>query len=110
VIEWALANAIDVAKFNALILPHLQHRHPENLLYKTSMSAEQIRSWVDHSPDNLWVLCDVHHRAKCFGIHEITDPIWGPQDIFNEEYLAFVRAAIAKTNQQEKRKTRKKAK
>jgi hypothetical protein len=30
--------------------------------------------------DNLWVLCDVHHRAKFLGIHEITYPIWCPMD------------------------------
>ena len=32
-------------------------------------------SLKDHGEDNLWVLRDVHHRAKFFGIHEVTFPI-----------------------------------
>ncbi len=27
------------------------------------------------------MLCDVHHRHKFVGIHAITYPIWGPQDV-----------------------------
>ncbi len=67
VIEWALANAIDVALFNRSLRPNLQASHPENADYQSDMTAEQVHDWVDHSPDNLWVLCDVHHRHKWLG-------------------------------------------
>jgi len=105
VIEWALANAIDPDKFNRFVFPHLKARHPDR--YKNPLSPQEVKAWVDHSPDNLWVLCDVHHRAKWFGIHEITDPLWGPQDIFSGEFLAKVREAIeadAKKNPRKKQK------
>ncbi len=92
VIEWALANAIDPDKFNEQVFPHLKARHPDR--YTTPLSTQQVKDWVDHSEDNLWVLCDVHHRAPYFGIHEITDPLWGPQDIFNDAFLKQVRTAI----------------
>jgi hypothetical protein len=101
VIEWALANAIDPDKFNKFVFPHLKARHPDR--YKNPLSPQEVKDWVDHSPDNLWVLCDVHHRAKWFGIHEITDPLWGPQDIFNGNFLARVREAI-KTDARKRRK------
>jgi hypothetical protein len=43
---------------------------------------------VDHGFDNLWVLCDVHHRHKFVGIHAITYPIWRPQDVVNADSIA----------------------
>jgi len=92
VIEWALANAIDTDKFNKFVFPHLKARHPDR--YTNPLTDKEVRDWVDHSEDNLWVLCDVHHRAKYFGIHEITDPLWGPQDIFNDAFLKQVRDTI----------------
>jgi hypothetical protein len=96
-IEWALANAIVPELFNLHIrkglLRHSQERKAAgpvdpiydefDALYPNDLTAEQILAWVDHSPDNLWVLCDVHHRHKFVGIHAITYPIWGPQDIVN---------------------------
>jgi hypothetical protein len=100
VIEWALANAIDTDKFNKLVFPHLRSRHSDR--YTKPLTAQEVKDWVDHSEDNLWVLCDVHHRAPHFGIHEITDPLWGPQDIFNDAFLKQVRAAIGS----EKKKSR----
>ena len=45
---------------------------------------------------NLWVLCDVHHRAKFFEVHEITEPVWGPQNILKDEFIARIRSEIAK--------------
>jgi hypothetical protein len=54
-----------------------------------------VAAWVDHSEDNLWVLCDVHHRAKFFGIHEITFPIWGPMDLLRPDFEAYVKGQIA---------------
>jgi hypothetical protein len=103
VIEWALANAIDPDKFNKRIFPFLQKRHGKDR-YPHPLDPKEVPEWVDHSKDNLWVLCDVHHRAKFFGIHEITDPIWGPQDILSDEFLKRVRDAIAKEGKTQKGK------
>jgi len=91
VIEWALANAIDVDKFNKALRPNLAHRHPDNATYARDMSEQEVKDWVDHSADNLWVLCDVHHRAKFFGIHEITFPIWGPMDLLKPDFDQYAR-------------------
>jgi hypothetical protein len=100
IIEWALANAIDTDKFNKIMLPNLKHRHPDNPLYqKSGLAKDEVSAWVDHSPDNLWVLCDVHHRAKWFGIHSITYPIWCPMDLLENDFDAYVRAQIAKEKQ-----------
>ena len=95
-IEWALANAIDADKFNQHILPGLRRtasQRPAGLAtvytefdtaYANPMTLDQIKQWVDHGADNLWVLCDVHHRHKFVGIHAITYPIWGPQDVVEQ--------------------------
>jgi len=106
IIEWSLANAIDTDKFNKRLLPSLQRRHPKREDYKKPFTEEQIRNWVDHDEDNLWVLCDVHHRAQYFGIHEITDPIWGPVDLLRDDFEKFARDAI----EQEKSKAKKQKK
>src|SRR5579872_493928 len=94
VIEWALANAIDAGKFNKILRPHLAHRHPAEAMYGRTMTGAEIEAWVDHSPDNLWVLCDVHHRAVYYGIHAITYPIWCPQDLLKPDFERFVRGAL----------------
>jgi len=94
VIEWALANAVDPEKFNQRILPRLRTRHPDAYKAAPDFTAEQVKQWVDSSEDNLWVLCDVHHRGKFFGIHSITDPIWGPQDILYDDFADTVRQTI----------------
>jgi hypothetical protein len=94
VIEWALANAIDPARFNAGIRPFLAHRHPDEPTYQRDMSPQEVSDWVDHSPDNLWVVCDVHHRAKYFGIHEISYPIWCPQDLLGQQFLDFAKSQL----------------
>lgn len=90
VIEWALANAIDVAKFNDRILPALARRHPDKPDYRRPFTQADLTAWVDHSPENLWVLCDVHHRHKWIGIHAITHPIWGPQDLYSDAFMIEV--------------------
>jgi len=97
VIEWALANAISTDKFNATLFPHLKARHANDPQYKgkTAFTDQDVRDWVDHSPDNLWVLCDVHHRAQFFGIHEITYPIWCPMDLLRKDFEAYVKEQIA---------------
>jgi hypothetical protein len=95
VIEWSLANAIDAAKFNKIILPHLKVRHPQNPDYqKAAFNDQDVADWVDHSEDNLWVLCDVHHRAAYLGIHEITYPIWCPMDLLRADFEDYVRQQI----------------
>ncbi len=96
VIEWALAEAIDPDKFNRTVLPHLQARHPETYPKGKKLSAQEVKEWVDHSADNLWVLCDIHHRHKWLGIHMISDPIWGPQDILSDDFVAAVNEAMKK--------------
>jgi hypothetical protein len=52
---------------------------------------EEVKAWIDHDEDTLWVLCDVHHRAKYFGIHEITHPIWIPVYLLRDDFAAYVR-------------------
>jgi hypothetical protein len=98
IIEWALANAVDTQRFNDAIRPNLAHRHPNDPVwkYETPFTDDQVRQWVDHSEHNLWVLCDVHHRAKYLGIHEITFPIWAPQDLLREDFQAWALDAIHK--------------
>jgi hypothetical protein len=94
-IEWSLANAIDTAKFNRIVLPHLKVRHPHNPDYaKDAFTDTDVAAWVDHSEDNLWVLCDVHHRAAYLGIHEITYPIWCPMDLLRDDFEEYVRQQI----------------
>ena len=102
VIEWALANAIDPDKFNERILPSLRREYGSTK-YPRPLSARQIADWINHDVDNLWVLCDVHHRAKFFGIHQITGPVWGPQHILRDEFIGRVQAEIAKRNRAKKR-------
>ena len=104
-IEWALANAIDPVKFNQHIRPGLKRQAEQRSkepdyaditdiykifddLYENDMSGDDIKKWVDHAADNLWVLCDIHHRHKFVGIHAITYPIWGPQDVVNDITVA----------------------
>jgi hypothetical protein len=98
IIEWALANAIDAAKFSRILLPHLKAQHPQKADYqKDAFNDEDVRNWVDHSEDNLWVLCDVHHRAKFLGIHEVSYPIWAPMNLLRGDFEDYVRAQIAAT-------------
>ncbi len=108
VIEWALANAISVEKFNKHMLPHLRKRHPDSHEYSQDFTQEQILDWVDHDEDNLWVLCDVHHRAKYLGIHEITFPIWGPMDLLRDDFEDYVRTEIGKLKGKKRPTLRKK--
>ncbi len=96
IIEWALANAIDTKKFNTMILPSLARAHPDREDYKTPFTEQQVRDWVDHDGDNLWVLCDVHHRAPLIGIHSITFPIWGPQNLLGDDFQSYVRDQLRK--------------
>ncbi len=94
IIEWALANAVDVDRFNKTLRPNLAHRHPGEEVYKQDMTEQQVHDWVDHSADNLWVLCDVHHRHKFLGIHEISYPIWCPQDLLRPDFENYVKKQV----------------
>jgi hypothetical protein len=102
VIEWALAAAIDVEKFNQRLRPHLAHRHPHDPVwaYETAFDQQKITDWIDHSEHNLWVLCDVHHRAKFAGIHEITYPTWSPMDLFRDDFEDWANSEIQKLKTQ----------
>jgi hypothetical protein len=97
IVEWALANAIDVDKFNNGLRLNLAHRHPNDPTwqYEQPFDAAKVAQWVDHSEHNLWVLCDVHHRAKFMGIHEITYPIWAPLDLLRTDFEQWARDQIA---------------
>lgn len=102
IIEWALANAIDADLFNAALLPNLRHKHSNDPQYdlkdahgkQRGMTDAEVADWVDHSPDNLWVLCDIHHRHKWVGIHHISYPMWAPQDLLKQEFVEQVQTAI----------------
>ena len=45
-----------------------------------------MTDWIDHGRDNLLVLCDIHHRHVYVGIHAITGPIWGAQNLLQKSY------------------------
>jgi hypothetical protein len=81
IVEWALANAVDIDKFNTRIVASFRRHEPTNPKYANAFTREQMLAWIDADLDNLWVLCDVHHRHKYVGIHAISGPIWGPQDL-----------------------------
>jgi hypothetical protein len=85
VIEDSLANAVDVAKFNALVLPGL-YKHYQEDRYKIAFTQEQMIEWIHGDEGNLWVLCDVCHRHPLVGIHAITGPIWGVQNLLIDGY------------------------
>jgi hypothetical protein len=84
IVEWALQNAIDLAKFNEHVWPALQDRHPGK--YPEPFTQQSMLDFIDHSEDNLWVLCDVHHRHSLVGIHSITGPIWGAQNLVRDDF------------------------
>jgi hypothetical protein len=93
VVEWALQNAIDLDKFNARIWPALKHGHPGK--YEVPFTQQAMLDFIDHSEDNLWCLCDVHHRHSLVGIHSITGPIWGAQDLVRSDF-DYINAPPAK--------------
>lgn len=94
VVEWALADAVDVGKFNERIVRHLRQRPHSDPIYRRDFTCKQVRDWIDHHPDNLWVLCDVHHRHKWVGVHAVSGPIWGPQDLLKLRFRQSVTRAL----------------
>lgn len=86
IIEWALQNAIDLTKFNQRIIAFHRAKNPQDPKYDHDFTEEEMLNWIDHDIDNLWVLCDVHHRHSLVGIHSVTFPIWSPQDLIKESF------------------------
>ncbi len=78
--------AVSVEKFNARIVQRFRHYRFHDPIYNKDFTRKQMEDWIDHHEDNIWVLCDVHHRHKWLGIHSITGPIWGPQDLIREDF------------------------
>ncbi len=93
-IEYAFAEGVDIDKFNKTIVPTLASHHPKDLQYKKPFTHEKMLKWVDHSPHNLWVLCDVHHIGKNTGIHELTYPIWSAQDLLLPDFQAKINIKV----------------
>lgn len=86
IIEWALQNAIDLKKFNERIVAFQRAKDPQNPKYDHDFIQQEMLDWIDHDVDNLWVLCDVHHRHSLVGIHSVTYPAWGPQDLIRSDF------------------------
>lgn len=91
IVEWALANAVDLTKFNNHIVGSMRQHPQHDRMYDQDFTQQQMLDWIDHGRDNLKVLCDVHHRHKYVGIHAISYPIWGPQDILMPGFGAQVK-------------------
>lgn len=85
--EWSLMNAVDVVKFNARIVHHYRARRPADPKYDHDFTEDEMKAWIDHDQDNLWVLCDKHHRGRLVGIHDVTGPIFGPQDLLLDSFI-----------------------
>lgn len=69
-VEWALTDAVDVKRLEAFF-----HE-----------AISDVAAWVDHSPHQCLVLCDIHHRHKEAGIHELSFPIWVAQKFVRQDY------------------------
>lgn len=85
-IEWALANAIDLTKFNKRVRPGMLAHTGDQETFGHDFTQQELLDFVDHSPYNLWVLCDICHRHKGMGIHALTGPIWGVRDLLIDGY------------------------
>lgn len=84
IIEWSLANCIDLDKFNHRIVARLRAEGKAG--YDHDFSEREMLDWIDHSPDNLWPLCTACHRSVHRGIHWITMPIWSALDLVKDGY------------------------
>jgi len=85
-IEDSLANAIDVDKFNRKVLPALLRKSGDQEKYGHPFTREEMCDWIHGDADNMWILDDVCHRHPLVGIHAITGPIWGVQDLLIDGY------------------------
>jgi len=93
VIEWAHANAIDVGRFNECVVASLRERGRAR--YGREFSRAEMIAWIDHDRDNLWVICDVHHRHRWLGVHAVTGPVWQAQRLMRPDFAESVRARLA---------------
>lgn len=85
-IEDSLALAIDLDKFNTVLRPGLLRRTQDESKYNHVFTQAEMEEWIHGDEDNLWVICDVHHRHTLVGIHAITAPIWGVQNLIKDDF------------------------
>lgn len=93
-VEWALANAVDLDKFNNLLRVHLAALYPSYEIYKSPMDQSELLAWIDHHPHNLMPLCDVHHRHKYYGIHCATYPNWVTSNLYKDDFIESIKKKI----------------
>lgn len=74
-VEWALIDATSVEKLNDYF-----GKDFDEAAWKRALDSDEL---------NLLVLCDVHHRHKEAGIHELTYPIWIAQKFLKPDYHLF---------------------
>lgn len=79
-VEWSLINATDPEKLEQF--------------FGKELDAEGWSQLLDHGPENLLVLCDVHHRHKEAGIHELSYPIWVAQKFVKDDYELFPSSSV----------------
>ncbi len=84
VVEWSLANCIDLAKFNARIVATYRARGIPG--YEHDFTQQQMLDWIDHDERNLWPLCDRHHVGIETGIHSLEYAVWSVQDLLLPGY------------------------
>lgn len=110
VIEWALANAVDPERFAQFVVTPLAQANPKKYGQTVCGAPKRDRSgqvvarrfaraemlaWIDHDRDNLWVLCDVHHRHRWFGVHAISGPIWEAQRLLARGFAQRTRSRLS---------------
>lgn len=97
IIEDSLINAVDLDKFNSILLHYLAWRYPRQVMYKTPFTQEQMTEWAHGNEANLQVLCSVHHNHELTGIHNMSHPAWIIQNLIFEDYdLTGFKAASAR--------------
>ncbi len=84
--EWALANAVDLSKFNRKVVPGLLRQTGDHETYGHAFTQKEMVDWIAGARGNLVVYCSVHHRGKYVGIHSITSPIFSIQDLLMDGY------------------------
>jgi len=84
--EWALANAVDLIKFNRKVVPGLLRQTDDHDTYGHNFTQDEMLQWVAGHRHNLAIYCSVHHRGKYVGVHSITWPIFSIQDLLVDGY------------------------
>jgi len=83
-IEWALANAIDLGKFNAQIVARYRSWGVPG--YEIDFTQQQMIDWIDHGEQNMMPLCEVCHLHVDHGIHETDGPSWLAQLCIRDDF------------------------